>query len=346
MVLKKKLLTLSTAALIMGGLVGCGVDDNNYQTQNDNDARPLGYYSNENNSRNLTNENRNRYRVNDNDGPLTEIMDRNGNGEDNNTRNRNNNLGNRDTNRKGANNGRQDRGYGALGNNRTNNHYGTTNNNDQNRTGIFGNNNRNRGGIFGNGDNRNNGGTLGTLDNNRNNNGIFGNDNNRNLNGTDAGTNRNGARINNYKANGHGTADRNYHGHINDVTSGNDRAKSSGFYNNYNGDLADKIVQRAEKVNNVDDAHAVIMGEDIVIAIDTNDKNDRNVNNQVRNAVESLTKGKDVRVVSDEATYSRVRDLDNNIRNGRTPDTIHEDFRDLIENIGETIRRPFQNNNR
>jgi len=353
-VLKKKLLTLSTAALMMGGLVGCGADDNNFQTQNDDDARPLGYYSNENNSRNLTNENRNRYRINDNDGPLTEIMDRTGNDEDNNTRNRNNNttLRNRDDNRTGVNRNRQDRGFGTLGNdrnNRNNTHYGTTNNNDQNRTGIQGTNNRNRGGIFGIGNDRNNGGTLGTLDDNRNNNGIFGNDNNRGTNGASINNvdqNRNGARNNTQGANRQSTADRNYHGHINDANVGNDRAKSSAFYNNYNGDLANKIVQRAEKIKNVDDAHAVVMGDNIVIAIDTNDKNDRDVNNQVRNAVESLTKGKDVRVVSDEATYSRVRDLDNNIRNGRTTDTINADFEDLFENIGETIRRPFQTNNR
>jgi spore cortex protein len=289
---------------------------------NDN-ARPIGYYSNEdNNGQNQgTNRGRNGYEVTDNDGPLTEIMDRTVGDNDNNNNNQGNNRTNNRNNRTNNN-----RDFGALGTDRertnndnrytTNNKYMSGDRYGSNRQGVVNDNNRGFG-------------ALGT-DNRTNN----GNDLNPFNDGKDT-----------LKNNTHGKSDTNYHGHLNDT---NNRARSSAYNNNnnYNGDLVNKIVDRVEKVKNVDDARAVIMKNDVIIAIDTNDKNDRNVQNEVKNAVESLTKGKDVRVVTDEGTYSRVRDLDNNIRNGVTPDTIDADMNDLFENVGETIRRPFQNNNR
>ena len=300
---------------MLGGLVGCAADDNTAGTQNADNARSIGYYSNENVDRG----NGNATRMEDNDGPLTEIMDRNTN-EDKNSRIKDRNRADnryKTNNRYGSNRrtidskqGNNNRDFGTLGNDQN----GTNNRNVNRQSGnTYNTNNTNRGGFLG----------------------LFGNDNNND--------NQDGATT-------HSKQDKNYHGHLdndNNSKDTNDGPPRASAYNNNNnsGNLVQKIVDRVEKIDNVDDARAVAMGDNIIIAIDTQDNNDKNVGEKVRKEVKDITKGKDVRVVTDEATYTRVRDLDNNIRNGRGQDTIDADLGDLFENVGETLRRPFQTNN-
>lgn len=258
--LRKQFLTFSATALLLGGLVGCNTNEG--AMDNNENVRPFGYYSNEGNNE----QNGNAYTLDDNDGPLTEMMDRN-------TRN-----------------------------NRTHNtRYGTLNRNDRNK----GDNNR-----------------EGT---------IKGNDRERYIIGDDGD-----------KDNHHGSNDLNYHGHLND---GDNTARSTGYYNNYDGNLAERISNRAEGIDNVDEARAVVMGDNILVAIDTNDRNDDNVRKEVQSAVQPLAKGKNINVVTDEGTFSRVRNLDNDIRQGNRRETIDADMKDLFRNFGEILRRPFTDNN-
>lgn len=69
--MKKKVISLSAAALMTVGLVGCGANDNNFDTQNDGEIRML--------ERGTPYDNRNLDRDRDdmdvNEGPLTEMMD-------------------------------------------------------------------------------------------------------------------------------------------------------------------------------------------------------------------------------------------------------------------------------
>ncbi|MCH1626545.1 YhcN/YlaJ family sporulation lipoprotein [Ferdinandcohnia quinoae] len=247
--MRRALYTISTAAIILGGLTACNNNDHGaMETKSYNDnARPIGYYSNEG-MNDRTDRNGNAYRVDDNDGPLTEIMDRTGN------------------------------------------------NNNDNR--IFNNNRNNNAGIM-----------------------------------NDRNTNR--------VRNDGNDADLNYHGHLND---NNARVRSAGYYNNYDGKLAKKIANRASKVANVDDARVLVTKDNIIVAVDTSDNNDNNVKNDVRKAVQSLANGKNINIITDEGTFTRVRDIDNNIRNGNTRDTIDTDIKNLLDNIGDTLSRPFNNN--
>ncbi|MFT4412777.1 YhcN/YlaJ family sporulation lipoprotein [Fredinandcohnia humi] len=258
--MRKALYTLSTATLMLGALTACNTNQGALDTNYNDNARPIGYYSNENVDR--TERNGNGYRVNDNDGPLTEIMDRNGDGNNN------------------QNNYRNKNGAGIM-NTRENNHRGGTPYNDGNP--------------------------------------------------------------NTMRDNGHGHADQNYHSHIND---NNHRVRTYGYYNQENGNLVRRISDRAERVKNVDDARVIVTADNVLVAVDTNDNNDKNVKEAVRKAVQPLAQGKTINVVTDEGTFSRVRNIDNDIRNGNTRESIDTDINDLLENIGDALYEPFDNNNR
>lgn len=302
--------------MMMGGLVGCAGNNNsamdtNYKTEA---TRPIGYYSNEN-----TNRNGNARTMTDNDGPITELLDRAGD---------DNNRGGARTNRNNTTN--RNGNFGTLGNNRDS--QARINNNDEGRL----NNNFFSGLRYNPNRNQNTGNTV-----ERDRHSTFGT---RNVDPYPTPGNPYSQQGNRTLThNGHGYADTNYHGHINNTT---DRPRSSAYYNTYNGNLTDRIVERVEKINHVEDAHAVIMGNNVLVAIDTNDDNDKNVTNEVEKTVKSLAKGKDIHVVTDEATYTRVRDINNDMRNGETTrDTIDNDLGDLFENIGQTVRRPFETTN-
>ncbi|RFB17663.1 hypothetical protein DZB84_07360 [Bacillus sp. HNG] len=300
-VLRKILYSVSTAALLLGGLTACNTNQGAAPNKDYNDnARPIGYYSNENDRDRNGNG-----RLRDNDGPLTEIMDRNGNnfngnnrtGVMNNRNDRNNRTGTMN-NRTGGNNG-----MGVLNNDKTmKNRPGIMNYRDEQR----------RNGIMNHRDGR----TINPF-----------NDGNPNTIGY----------------NKHGYADRNYSSHLND---NNHKVQTYGYYND-KGNLVRKISDRAAKVKNVKDARVIVTDDNVLVAVNTNDNNNRNnVQNAVEKAVAPLAGNRNVNVVTDEGTFTRVRDIDNDIRNGNRRETIDADIKDLFNNIGNTIKAPFTNDNR
>lgn len=313
--MRKILYTVSTAALLLGGLTACNTDQGAAPNRDYNDnARPIGYYSNEN-AQDRNDRNGNGYRLRDNDGPLTEIMDRNGN-------NRND--------RTGVMNNRNDRNYNRTGvmNNR---------NDRNNRTGIMNNRNDNNTGILDNDRTRKNRPGIMNYRDQQRRSGIMNNRNGRTVNPYNDGN------PNTIIDNGHGHADRNYHSHLND---NNHQVRTYGYYND-NGKLVRKISDRASKVKNVKDARVIVTDDNVLVAVDTNDNNNHNnVQNAVEKVVQPLAGNRNVNVVTDEGTFTRVRDIDNDIRNGNRRDTIDADIKDLFDNIGDTLKAPFTNHNR
>ncbi|MGG3888729.1 YhcN/YlaJ family sporulation lipoprotein [Metabacillus fastidiosus] len=163
--------------------------------------------------------------------------------------------------------------------------------------------------------------------------------------------------------------DVNYHGHLNNrannVNSGrndvgtmygntgtngtgnnnmNTAANNQGYYNRADKDLADKVANHVEKMANVDDARVLVTNDNIVVAVDTNDRNNKNVEKQVAKSVDKMANGRNVRVVTDEAMYTRIRNVDNDIRNNVNRTDIGDTIGDIMRDLGNAIQRPFQNN--
>lgn len=314
--------TLSTAFLL-SGLTACN-NNADEGAMGGNGMRQVGYYSDENNA-NDNNTGNAILPERDNDGPVTEMLDRagdNNNNRGNNVRGVNNNT--RNTNRAGYN----DRATG----------------NDVNYRGNIG--TRDDGFI----DQQNDGGRKNVRNEFNDNDGLTGiRYDNRTL--QDYGDNKgvnNPTRPN--AANDNGLArdnrfartDYNYHGQM----AGRDNNARSSYDHNYNGRLAEDISNRVQRVKNVDDVRTIVSGDDVLVAIDTNDRNDATVKEEVRDAIRSVTAGKDVRVVTDESIFTRARNIDNELRDGGPTGDLDEDVRDMFQELGEeiddAIRTPFR----
>jgi spore cortex protein len=299
---KKVLYTLSTAFLL-SGLTACntnGTDEGAMgNNQNTNGTRPIGYYSDEN----TNGENGNAILPDrDNDGPVTEMLDR---------------AGDEGTNRGTGNIGTRDDGF--IDNHRN----GTRNVGFNENSGTKG----NLGARGWNGQNTNRNSLLG-----------YGN----NI-GADNPTRQNATEDNGMtRDNRFARSDYNYHGQM----ANRDNNTRASYNNNYNGRLAEQISDRVQNVNNVEDVRTIINGNEVLVAIDTNDRNNQKIEQQVRDAVRSIAAGKDVRVVSDENIFTRARNIDNNLRDGGPTDDLDADVRDMFREIGneldDAVRTPFR----
>ncbi|WP_349408010.1 YhcN/YlaJ family sporulation lipoprotein [Pseudalkalibacillus sp. SCS-8] len=116
------------------------------------------------------------------------------------------------------------------------------------------------------------------------------------------------------------------------------------YADDYNGsDLARRISKKVNKMDDVDDARVVVSGDTVLIGVDTNDRNDRNVRSEVKNAVQKMT-DKNVRVTTDEDMFTRIRDVDNDLRDGNGFEEARSDIEAIMDDLGDALQRPFQNN--
>ncbi|WP_456278138.1 YhcN/YlaJ family sporulation lipoprotein [Bacillus sp. AK128] len=327
---KKILYTLSTAFLL-SGLTACN-NNADEGAMGTNGARQVGYYSDENHA----NENATGNAIlpdRDNDGPVTEMLDRAG---DNNNNNRGNNT------RNVNNTGNMNNNTRNVNNNNGNNH--DTNYRNAGNIGT-----RDDGFIDHQNDGGPNRGESEFTDNDSLTGvcyGCYGAPNTLQEFGDNTGVNnptRPAAEDRGLKRdNRFARSDYNYHGQM----AGRDNNTRASYNNNYNGRLAEEISNRVQQVINVEDVRTIINGDDILVAVDTNDRNNNTVEQQVRDAIRSVAAGKDVRVVTDEGIFTRARNIDNELRDGGPTEDLDTDVRDMFREIGDevedAVRTPFR----
>ncbi|MGM0844102.1 MAG: YhcN/YlaJ family sporulation lipoprotein [Bacillota bacterium] len=124
--------------------------------------------------------------------------------------------------------------------------------------------------------------------------------------------------------------DANYHGHLDDNT----RKARNSYYTAYEGELAEKIGEITASVENVNDVRSVTYGTNVLIAVDLADDNRFDeTEREIERAVQPYLKGRTVTVVSDEGTFSRIRNIDNDLRDGGPREAIQMDIHDIIKSI-------------
>ncbi|RIW37768.1 spore cortex protein CoxA [Bacillus salacetis] len=125
-------------------------------------------------------------------------------------------------------------------------------------------------------------------------------------------------------------SDANYHGHLDDNT----RKARQSYYTAYEGDLAEKIADVTASVENVNDVRSVTYGTDVLIAVDLDDHSQfEQTKEEITKAVQPYLKGRTVTVAEDEGTFSRLRNIDNDLRDGGPREAIQMDIHDIIRTI-------------
>ena len=136
--------------------------------------------------------------------------------------------------------------------------------------------------------------------------------------------------------NRYSNGDANYHRHLNEV----------GYYNRGDGEAAQKIKNAIEKMDNVDNARVLVTDDNVLVAVDSNDKNNQDMKEKITSQTRKMANGRNVQVVTDEGTFTRVRNIDNDIQNGVDKDVIDTDVNELLNDLGNAVQRPFNRNNR
>jgi spore cortex protein len=125
-------------------------------------------------------------------------------------------------------------------------------------------------------------------------------------------------------------SDANYHGHLDDNT----RQPNSSYYTAYEGQLADRIGDATARVNNVEDVRSVVYGSDVLIAVDLTDyRKEEKTKRDIERAVKPYLKGRSCTVVTDEGMFSRIRNIDNDLRDGGPREQIDTDLKNMFRSI-------------
>ncbi|TPE68709.1 YhcN/YlaJ family sporulation lipoprotein [Halalkalibacterium halodurans] len=114
------------------------------------------------------------------------------------------------------------------------------------------------------------------------------------------------------------------------------------YHKEYDGETVQNIVQRVERLDDVEDCRVVAHNGDIVVAVQTRgDQED--VRRDVKRTVEKMTDDdKDVYVVSDDDVFDRVRTMDDRLRTGAAWNEVGATFRTMLEDLGRAAQRPFE----
>lgn len=126
----------------------------------------------------------------------------------------------------------------------------------------------------------------------------------RTLNGTDLG--EKDEALSKYGRGNYGYDDYNYHGHLNTTLNG---VPTRSYNTGYDHIIAQKITDRIEHVADVNDVAAIIDGNTILVAIDTDDNDSQAIEKKVHRIVEGMANGRDVRVVTDKGMFDRIKDM-------------------------------------
>ncbi|MDM5339243.1 YhcN/YlaJ family sporulation lipoprotein [Fictibacillus enclensis] len=131
----------------------------------------------------------------------------------------------------------------------------------------------------------------------------------------------------------------------------NNAPRNVGYDQNYDGALAEKIRDRVNRMNNVDDAHVILNDNNVIVGIDTSENNKKAVDHRVYREVKKLVPNRDVRVTTDDNLVNRIKNVDNNLQNGKTTREVSSDVKGIMSDIGKAgtdlgnaVKRPFENN--
>lgn len=120
-------------------------------------------------------------------------------------------------------------------------------------------------------------------------------------------------------------SDLNYHGHLN--TTGH-----SAETNQYNADLSQRIERSVDRVENVEDARAIVYGDDVLIAAKLmNANNEKETIQAIKKEANAFVSGRKIKVATDEKTYTRIATMDKDLKVKNVKTTTRDRLRKLFQ---------------
>ncbi|MFC7371230.1 YhcN/YlaJ family sporulation lipoprotein [Fictibacillus iocasae] len=119
----------------------------------------------------------------------------------------------------------------------------------------------------------------------------------------------------------------------------------------YDGRLAERIQKKVNDMNNVDDAHVILDDNNVIVGIDTSERDKKAMDRKVEEKIQAMVPGRDVQVTTDDSIFGRIENVDNDLRDGMDYTEVEGDVKGIMSDIGRAgsdlgnaIKRPFENN--
>ncbi|MDQ0205340.1 YhcN/YlaJ family sporulation lipoprotein [Alkalicoccobacillus murimartini] len=114
------------------------------------------------------------------------------------------------------------------------------------------------------------------------------------------------------------------------------------YADDYDGETVEKVRSHVTGMDGVKDARVMSYDNQVVIAVMNDDNHKGDLTQDIENGVKDLTNGKDVRVLTDSEAFNRVQEADDKLRNGEAFDNMRDTVNDMMKDLGDAAKRPFE----
>lgn len=119
------------------------------------------------------------------------------------------------------------------------------------------------------------------------------------------------------------------------------------YANDYDGDTVEKIRTHVTGIDGVKDSRVMVYDDQVIVAVmhDDNNRDNKNhdqIKKDIENGVKNMANGKDVRVVTDSEAFNRVQTADDKLRNGEPFENVRHTVDDMMKDLGDAAKRPFE----
>lgn len=121
-----------------------------------------------------------------------------------------------------------------------------------------------------------------------------------------------------------------------------DNEREFAYPNNYDSQTVNRINNRIADVDDVRDSRVIIHGNRIIIGVDTNKQDAQRIERNIRKNVSNMGEDREVIVVTERDQFNQVRTLDDRLRGGEAIEEIGATIEDMFQDFGRAIQRPFE----
>ncbi|MBU8905489.1 YhcN/YlaJ family sporulation lipoprotein [Desertibacillus haloalkaliphilus] len=117
---------------------------------------------------------------------------------------------------------------------------------------------------------------------------------------------------------------------------------TANYHQDYDSQAVQRITDRVNRLDNVNDPRVIVNDNTVVVGIDGDGQDRGRIESQVREAVREVNNDYDVHVVTDRDGVNRIRTMDDRLRGGAAFDEVGATFREMIGDLGRAAQRPFE----